>query len=134
MFALIHQMSQYISHAHQVSDLVVDLNQSCIGDTADRGSISTVLQSQQFADFRERQPQFLPALDETNPTHQADGIASIRPSCRWHRQQTALLVVPDRLDPYIGGTCQTTYGERCRIYSVRTCFHKKLDSGVEYRV
>lgn len=132
--ALIHQMGEHVAHALKVGNFLVNLLQSGVGDASNRGSVSAVLQSQQFGNFRQSEPQFLPSLNETNPSNQISRIASIGTFGDGHRQQPALLVVPDRLDAYVGRIGQATYGQCRRVLSVRNSFHKRLDSGVEYGV
>src|SRR5512137_2220513 len=64
MFAILDHMLERSPHALEIGDPRLDLREAGPRDPADRTPVGPVLQLQQFADFLEREAEFLRAADE----------------------------------------------------------------------
>ena len=98
MPALVDKVPEHAPHPLEIGDLQLDLGEAIAGDAPDRAAVDAVLEVEQLAHLVEREAELLRPLDEADALDEARRIAAEGAVARRHRQQSALLVVADRLD------------------------------------
>jgi hypothetical protein len=112
MLAFSKERRQQGFHPLQHGDFLLDTDQPCSGNLADRSAASASFKSQQFANFFERKTETLRPLYKPNLVDHRGRISAYTPSAMWDSQQIPALVIPYSFDPYLGRTREASYRQR----------------------